>query len=124
MTVLIVDDHAPFRQFIRLVFEEAGFRVVDDVADGFAALDSARRLCPDVVLLDVSLGEGPDGFEVARQLAALPRPPAVVVTSSRSRSDYVDRIASAPIAGFVPKDELTPTVVSELLPGSPDAAHG
>lgn len=123
MTVLIVDDHAPFRQFIRTVFEDAGFQVVGDVADGEAAVDSARRLCPDVVLLDVSLGEGPDGFEVARQLAALPRPPAVVVTSSRSRSDYIDRIATAPIAGFIPKDELSPAVVSELLPHGPDAAH-
>lgn len=115
MTVLIVDDHAPFRQLIRAVFEEAGFEVVGDVADGASAVNTARALTPDVVLLDVHLGDGPDGFEVARQLAALPRPPAVVVTSSRSQSAFLDRIATAPIAGFVAKEDLSPAAVSRLV---------
>ncbi len=115
MTVLIVDDHAGFREFLRSVLEDDGFDVVADVADGAQALATAAAAHPDLVLLDIHLGEGPDGFEVARQLAALPSPPAVIITSSRSRSAYDDRIPSAPVVGFLPKDELSAEAIRHLV---------
>lgn len=114
MTVLIVDDHAPFRQYLRLVLEDDGFDVVADVGDGAEALAAVAANHPDLVLLDVHLGDGPDGFEIARQLAELPRPPAVIVTSSRSQSAYSDRITAAPVLGFLPKEELSPASIREL----------
>ncbi|WP_183094689.1 response regulator [Nocardioides stalactiti] len=116
MTVLIVDDHAPFREYLRSVLEDDGFDVVADVGDGTTAIAAAVATHPDVVLVDVHLGTGPDGFEVARQLAALPSPPTVIVTSSRSASAYADRIQAAPVAGFVPKDELSPAAIRALMP--------
>ncbi len=114
MTVLIVDDHAPFREYLRLVLEDDGFDVVADVGDGDEAMAAVAATSPDLVLLDVHLGDGPDGFEIARRLAELPTPPAVIVTSSRSQSAYIDRITAAPVLGFLPKDELSPAAIRQL----------
>jgi DNA-binding NarL/FixJ family response regulator len=52
-TVLIVDDHAGFRSWARILLEMHGYMVVGDVVDGVSAVAAARSLRPDVVLLDV-----------------------------------------------------------------------
>ena len=66
-SVLIVDDHAPFRSAVRLLLERGGFRVVGEAGDGDAALVAVRRLAPEVVLLDVQL-PGEDGFAICERI--------------------------------------------------------
>jgi CheY-like chemotaxis protein len=73
-TVLIVDDHAPFRRMVRRLLEAGGFCVIGEAGDGASALTAAAALGPDVVLLDILLPDM-DGFEVARRLAPRPPPP-------------------------------------------------
>ena len=68
-TVLVVDDHAGFRARARLLLEAEGYEVVGEAADGETALAEARRLRPEVVLLDVQLPDL-DGFDVAARLTA------------------------------------------------------
>ena len=67
-TVLIVDDHSAFRSRARRMLEADGFEVVGEAADGASGVDAARRLEPDVVLLDLQL---PDttGFAVAEEIS-------------------------------------------------------
>ena len=113
-TLLIVDDHAGFRDFVSTLLTDGGFDVCGEAADGESAIAAVERLRPDFVLLDVQL-PGIDGFEVADRLAELPQPPPVVLTSSRAASDYGSRLASAPVVGFVPKGELSSEALSELL---------
>lgn len=113
-SVLIVDDHADFRASARALLELQGFDVVADVEDGQAALDTAARLRPDVVLLDVQL-PGMDGFEVAERLAAAEVAPLVVLISSRRRSAYELRLPGAPVAGFLGKHELSGPALAALL---------
>lgn len=115
MTLIIVDDHEPFRMFARTLLEEDGFDVVGEAADAETALAAVRSLVPDAVLLDVQLGAGADGFEVARQLAGLPRPPRVVLISSRDEETFASRLAETPVTGFLAKDQLSGTAVRELL---------
>ena len=115
MTILVVDDHAPFRAFVRTLLAEEGFEVIGDAPDGETAVAAVRELHPDNVLVDVHLGNGIDGFEVARQLAELPEPPKVVLTSSRDQSTYLSRMAGAPIQGFLPKDELSGDLLATLF---------
>lgn len=115
VTLIIVDDHGPFREFARTMLEEDGFDVVGEAADGKSAVDAVRSLTPDVVLLDVQLGDGIDGFEVARQLAVLPHAPQVVLISSRDEESYASRLAETPVEGFVSKDRLSATAVRALL---------
>ncbi|MGH9225575.1 MAG: response regulator [Acidimicrobiales bacterium] len=56
-TVLVVDDHPPFRAEARAMFEASGFRVVGEAADAASALEAVSRLRPGLVLLDVQLPE-------------------------------------------------------------------
>jgi DNA-binding NarL/FixJ family response regulator len=113
--VLIVDDHASFRSIARRLLVDDGFAVVGEAADGASAIDAARELRPDLVLLDIGLPDL-DGFAVAAVLAAEAAPPAVVLVSSRSRADYGARIAEGAVLGFIAKAELSGGAVRELLP--------
>jgi DNA-binding NarL/FixJ family response regulator len=105
-TVLIVDDHEPFRAAARAVLEAGGFDVVGEAADGAEALAGVADLRPDVVLLDIQLPDV-DGFSVARQLGGEASAPAIVLTSSRSASSLRRRLAANPAWSFIPKSELS-----------------
>jgi DNA-binding NarL/FixJ family response regulator len=113
-SVLIVDDHPSFRASARRMLEADGYDVVGEAADGASAIDAARELRPDVVLLDVRLPDV-DGFEVAERLAANGAAPAVVLTSSRDRSDYGSEIDDCAAHGFIPKSELSAGAITSLV---------
>jgi DNA-binding NarL/FixJ family response regulator len=103
-TVVIVDDHEPFRRSARVLLELDGYRVVGEAADGSTALCLVHRLAPDVVLLDVGL---PDmsGFDVAGRLAD--GHSRIVLVSSRDASDLGGGVQRCGAVGFIPKDELS-----------------
>jgi DNA-binding NarL/FixJ family response regulator len=104
--VLIVDDHASFRTLAVRLVADAGFTVVGEAPDAASALDHASRLRPDAVLLDVVLPDR-SGLEVAAELACGEKPPLVLLTSSRSRSDFGESFDWPAGCTFVPKHELT-----------------
>ena len=114
-TVLIVDDHPSFRATARVLLESEGYDVIGEAADGAEALDRARELEPDVVLLDVNLPDT-DGFAVAAELTSHNGAPAVVLTSSREGSDFGPLVGSSGARGFVPKSELSGPALAALLP--------
>jgi len=114
LTVLIVDDHAAFRAGARALLEVDGFDVVGEAADGESAIEQARRLRPEVVLLDVQL-PGIDGFAVAERLAAEPFAPAVVLISSRARGAFRGRLETTPARGFITKAEFSGESLTSLL---------
>jgi DNA-binding NarL/FixJ family response regulator len=114
-SLLIVDDHADFRAGARALLEVDGFKVLGEAPDGESALEAARRLQPQVVLLDIQL-PGMDGFEVAKRLAAGADPPMVVLTSSRAAEAFRDRLRAArTVRGFIAKPELSGECLSALL---------
>lgn len=113
-TVLIVDDHAGFRASARALLKADGFDVLGEAADGESAIEQARRLRPQVVLLDVQL-PGMDGFEVADRLAAEPVAPAVVLISSRGRGAFRRRLEGTPARAFITKAEFSGDCLSSVL---------
>lgn len=113
-TVLIVDDHPTFRATAKWLLESEGFEIVGEAVDGESAVEAARRLRPEVVLLDVQLPDI-DGFEVARRLTANGASPAVVLTSSRDACDFGPLVAGSGARGFVPKAELSGAALNDLL---------
>jgi DNA-binding NarL/FixJ family response regulator len=113
-TVLIVDDHAAFRAGARALLDADGFDVVGEAADGESAVEQARLLRPEVVVLDVQL-PGIDGFAVAERLAAEPFSPAVVLISSRGRGAFRRRLETTPALGFITKAEFSGESLTSLL---------
>jgi two-component system response regulator EvgA len=111
MRVLVVDDHAGFRASARTLLELDGFEVVGEAADGATGVELARRVEPDLVLLDVAL---PDmsGFEVAEQVAGGSK---VILISSRDRRDFGGRIRRSGALGFISKDRLSGAALRRLL---------
>jgi DNA-binding NarL/FixJ family response regulator len=112
--VLIVDDYAPFRSIARQVLTADEFLVVGEAADGAEAIRACGKLHPDLVLLDVQLPDI-DGFAVASVLTVGVDPPAVVLVSSRSHTDYGSRIADCRARGYIAKAELSGPAVRRLL---------
>ena len=87
-TILVVDDEAPIVDLVRFTLEDADVRVVE-ASDGAAALDLARRIKPDLVLLDVHMPRL-DGLEVCRQLRREPdfaRTPIIMLTAAGQETD-------------------------------------
>lgn len=112
-SILIVDDDPRFRAQARDLLMNEGFDVVGEAVDGGAAIDIARTLRPEFVLVDVGLPDI-DGFEVARSLALEDSPPKVVLTSSRDARAYGRRLQSAPVLGFLPKEQVSGAAIREL----------
>ena len=113
--MLVVDDHAGFREMARALAVSGGLEVVAEAADGESALILFERHHPDLVLLDIGLPDI-DGFDVRRRLLQRSDPPVVLLTSSRGASAYGARLFDPARIPFVPKDELSVAALVDLLP--------
>jgi DNA-binding NarL/FixJ family response regulator len=112
--VLIVDDQEPFRLAARAVVEATdGFEVAGEVETGEAAVDTARELDPDLVLMDVNL-PGIDGLEATRRILGERGDRVVVLLLSTYEYDeYAPRAEEVGAAAYIPKSEFEPDRLSE-----------
>jgi DNA-binding NarL/FixJ family response regulator len=102
--VIVADDEALVRAGFQAILESAGgIEVVGEASDGQAAVDLARALAPDVVLMDIRMG-GVDGLEAARRLLGDPRPPRIVMLTTFGLDEYVYAAMKQGAAGFLLKD--------------------
>lgn len=101
--VLIVDDHPLWRGTLRQVLEHDGFAtIVGEASDGAEAVEIARRLPPDVVLMDLHL-PGMDGIEATRALMEVcPQAKVLVLSSSDVRTELVQAVAAG-ASGYLVK---------------------
>jgi DNA-binding NarL/FixJ family response regulator len=113
---LIVDDNPSFLEAASALLERAGIAIVGVASSGQEALERAAETQPDVALVDISLGSE-SGFDVARQLAASNAGGLkVILISTRSEAEFADLIEEAPVAGFVPKAQLSADAIRRLVP--------
>ena len=118
LRAVIVDDSAEFLRVARSMLEREGITVVGSAQTGVEALRSAQEHDPDVVLLDVGLGEE-SGFDVAERLSqASGARIRVILISARSEQDLREFIDASPAIGFVPKALLSADAITKLLDGS------
>jgi DNA-binding NarL/FixJ family response regulator len=101
--VLIVDDDKLMRAGLRAVLSsDEGIEVVGEADDGRAAIDSARRLRPDVVLMDVRMPEM-DGITATREVLEAAPEARVVIVTTFEEDDYVFGGLAAGASGFLLK---------------------
>ena len=113
VSVLIVDDQAPFLRAMSAVIEETdGFGVVGRAGSGEEAVVAARALLPDLVLMDVNL-PGIDGLEATRRLRARTSAPVVLLLSTYDEDAGARFIAECGAAAYVTKSAFGPDRLRE-----------
>ena len=112
--VLIVDDNIQLRRVIRVQMEAAGLEVCGEAVDGLDAIEKARELKPDLIILDLSMPRM-NGIDAARELSEIcPDVPIVLYTM---HADVIRRAGELPtgVAAVVAKTENLITRVLENL---------
>jgi DNA-binding NarL/FixJ family response regulator len=110
---VIVDDNESFLKVAQATLERQGMTVVAVAANGTEALRQARELCPDVALVDISLG-AESGFDVGRQIT--PYVGSVILISSLDEDDYyAELIVASPAVGFLSKAKLSANAIQRLV---------
>ncbi|WP_327692482.1 response regulator transcription factor [Streptomyces sp. NBC_00459] len=114
--VLIADDQELVRMGFRLILTaQPGIEVVGEAGDGAACVELARRLRPDVCLVDIKMPKL-DGLDVTRALAGpgVPNPMRVVVITTFDQDDYVHTALRNGACGFLLKD-APPSLLVEAV---------
>jgi two-component system, NarL family, invasion response regulator UvrY len=117
-SVLLVDDHRPFRVMIRSLLDgESSYVVVGEAGDGEDAVELARSLRPDVVLMDVRL-PGINGAEATRRILADAPATAVVLVSTVRRAALPADLLHCGAVGFMQKEDVAPASLKALINGA------
>jgi DNA-binding NarL/FixJ family response regulator len=115
MRCLLVDDNAALLSSARTLLDQQGVIIVGTASTSAEALRLAAALRPDVVLVDIALGDE-SGFDLARRLAeSNGAAMAMIMISTADESDYTDLVAASPAAGFLPKAELSAAGIRRIL---------
>jgi two-component system, response regulator PdtaR len=112
-SILVIEDEPLIAMVVSMFLEEAGFRVCGVARTAAQALELAARMQPAAAVVDIRLGPGPDGIEVAEQLSALHRCGIVFVSGSGER-ETIDRALSVEGAVFLQKPVDPEALVSRL----------
>lgn len=103
--IMIVDDHPMVREGLKLLIsDEEGFEIVGEAADGLLAVETAARICPDVILMDVMMPKL-GGIEATRHIRqSCPKSHILILTSSLGEDLRVNEALKAGATGYLLKD--------------------
>jgi DNA-binding NarL/FixJ family response regulator len=114
VSVLVVDDQAPFRSAARAVLAMTpGFEIAGEAASGEEGVTLAEQLEPALVLMDINM-PGINGIEATRQITSARPETVVVLLSTYSADDLPADARSCGAATYVNKEEFGPDVLREL----------
>ena len=122
VTVMIVDDQPPFRAAARAVIDRVpGFELVAEVASGEEAVETSSAVAPQLVLMDINMGEL-DGIEATRLITSDNPAIKVILVSTYGLDDLPSGARTSGAIAYVNKDELSPRVIRHLWEagGDPD----
>jgi AmiR/NasT family two-component response regulator len=110
--VIIADDESVIRADLREMLSNLGYLVVGEVGDGQSAVNVARELKPDVVIMDIKMPDL-DGIEAAKVLTQEKVAPVLLLTAYSQR-DLIDRAKEAGVVGYLVKpfreQEIVPAI--------------
>jgi DNA-binding NarL/FixJ family response regulator len=117
LSCVIVDDSTSFLEAASGLLERQGIAVTGVASTVDEAVRQTETLRPDVVLVDVMLGNE-SGLDLARRLAGENGGVGVILTSTHSEADLAELIADVPAFGFIPKSKLSAAEVERLVNAS------
>jgi DNA-binding NarL/FixJ family response regulator len=101
--ILVVDDNEPFRRFVSSTLRDRqNWNVIGEAGDGLEAVQLARALQPDLILLDIGL-PGLNGLDAARQISKVAPNARIIFLTQESASDVVGEALNLGAWGFVAK---------------------
>lgn len=113
MRVVLADDHAMFRQGLRMLLEREDIEVAAEAADGRDALQVVREIRPDAAVLDLSM-PGMDGLEVARELRRIVPGVRTILLTMHEEEAFVLEAMRAGASGYVLKAQAAADVVEAI----------
>ena len=120
-TVLVVDDNSVMRQALCKLFRAAhGFEICGEASNGLEAIDMARKIRPELVVLDLYM-PGINGLETARRLRLLVNPPPVILYSMNAEEIATDQARECGVSAVVSKAEGIRSLITKaraILEGS------
>jgi DNA-binding NarL/FixJ family response regulator len=121
ITVLLADDHMIVREGLRKLLEtECDIDVIGEAATGRSAVDMARKLRPDVIVMDIAMPML-NGLEATRQIRLAIPDAKVLILSAHSDDKYIERLTSLGAAGYLIKQtsaHLLAEVIREVHNGN------
>ena len=116
---LIVDDHEGFRQFLRRALEEQTHcQIIGEVSNGLEAVEKARELHPDLILLDLGLPRL-NGMEAARRIVKLRPDSKILFVTQDTSPDVVEGALRMGACGYLLKSDAV-----ELARAVDEVLHG
>jgi two-component system response regulator NreC len=112
--ILLVDDHAIMRDGIKALLSiYDDIEVVGEASEGREAIEMARELNPDVVVMDISM-PGMDGLEVTRRLTKRNPGMKVIILTQHDNREYILSTIKVGAAGYIPKKALGADLISAI----------
>ena len=111
--LFLVDDHSILRTSLRLFLEQKGYRIVGEAADAQGALQWIPVAMPDVVLLDLTLGDM-DGIALAQKLVSQNRSIRLIALTMHEENDYLLPFLQAGGMGYVNKSAAADELVTAI----------
>ena len=112
-TILVVDDHAMFREGVRQMLELNGFHVVGEAGDGREALAAVLELSPEIVIMDISM-PNIDGIAATRDIKAHSPDTKVIAMSIHGGKRFVEKMLQAGASGYILKDSAPEQLVEAV----------